>query len=183
MRRSRLAAFVAATFALGCASTPQPAAPVRTPAAHDDAAPYPYTADQIRAACHGRVVEYRMEAAGAPTTTQHWEFADVDAQTARITTTTFDADGKSASAPEVETSTWAELHEHARFPHDATTITSETITIPAGTFASARYVVTSGGVVKTLWFAHDLAGPPLKLVVTKGGHEVMSMTMLTTRTR
>ncbi len=179
LRAILLVAFVA----IRCTPAPAPQAAAPMPSAHDDVAPYPYTADQIRAACHGRVVEYRMEAAGAPTTTQHWEFADVDAHTARITTTTFDADGKPVGPPEIETSTWAELHEHARFPRDATTITSETITVPAGTFESARYVVTSGDVVKTLWFAHDLAGPPLKLVVTKGGHEVMSMTMLTTRTR
>jgi hypothetical protein len=166
--------------ALGCASTaaeaPPPAAVAST-----EVAPYPYTVDQIRTSCHGRVIEFQLEALGKPPTRERWEFADIDPDTARITTTTLGSDGTPAGAPEVETAKWAELHEHARFPKETTTINEESLATPFGALACQRYVVTTNDGTKTLWFAKTLAGPPVKMTVAKSGQTVMTMTMLSTR--
>ncbi len=130
--------FVLATLALlaivsGCGGAPSPAA---TPAA-DVAAPYPFSVYDIRAGCPlGRVIEYRVEEAGSPPRVERWAFAPVDADTVKITTSTFDAEGKPTAAPTTESAKWAELHEHARFPNAATTISNESLTLPAGTVST-----------------------------------------------
>jgi hypothetical protein len=99
-----------------------------------------------------------------------------------VTTTTFDSEGKSVGAPTTESDKWTALHEHARFPRSATTISNESLALPAGTFDAMRYVVTKGDVVKTYWFARSLPGPPVKMEVVKDGKTVMTMTMQANRT-
>jgi hypothetical protein len=163
---------MAAALAVACGPPPSPAANAA------EAAPYPFTVLQIRAGCApGRTIEYRVEKFGEPARTERWSFAEMDPETAKITTTTFDTDGKQVGPPVVETTKWTELHEHARFPFAATTIDAEPITLPAGTFETMRYVVTVGDVVKTFWFARSLPGPPVRLEVSQGGKPVMLMTM------
>jgi hypothetical protein len=176
--RARMAGVVLAgsviAVALGIACGPPPSAADATA----EAAPYPFTVLQIRAGCApGRTIEYRVEAPGEAARTERWSFAEADPETAKITTTTFDTDGKQVGPPVVETAKWTELHEHAHFPQAATTIDVEPITLPAGTFETMRYVVTKGDVVKTYWFARSLPGPPVRLEVSKGGKTVMLMTM------
>ena len=178
---SRFAPFALVfTLSAGCAAPPPPRA--QPPAATVDAgdAPYPYTVDEIRSGCHERIVVSRMKA-GQPATRERWTFGDVDADTARITTTPLDAEGKETGTPATETVKWADLHEHARFPLAKTTLTEESVTIPAGTFVAARYFVRDGETTKTYWFARELPGPPVKLVVMKGAELVMVMTMTATR--
>lgn len=122
-----------------------------------------------------------MELAGKPTVTERWEFSDVDPARTRVTTTTLDEGGRPTGAPEAQTATWAELREHARFPAAATTVTDEPMTVPAGTFDCWRYVVTTPEGTRTLWFAKTLPGPPVKMVVVKGGATTLTMTMTSTR--
>ncbi len=165
-------AVTAAALGVACGGPPSSATDTH------EAAPYPFTVLQIRAGCApGRTIEYRIEKAGDPPRTQRWTFGEVDPDTAKITTTTFDTDGKQVGPPEVETAKWTELHEHAHFPFASTTIDAEPITLPAGTFETMRYVVTGGDEVKTYWFARALPGPPVRLEVSKGGKTVLLMTM------
>jgi hypothetical protein len=161
--------------ALGVACGPPPSAAADAMA---EAAPYPFTVLQIRAGCApGRTIEYRVEKAGEPARTERWSFAEVDPETAKITTTTFDADGRQVGPPAIETAKWTELHEHAHFPRATTTIDAEPITLPAGAFETMRYVVTKGEQVSTYWFARSLPGPPVRVEVSRGGKPVMLMTM------
>jgi hypothetical protein len=179
MAASMLAgAVMAGALGVACGGPSKPAAD-----AHE-AAPYPFTVLQIRAGCApGRTIDYRVEKVGEPPRTERWTFGEVDPDTAKITTTTFDTDGKQIGPPVVETAKWTELHEHAHFPFASTTIDAEPITLPAGTFETMRYVVTAGGdrdqpdEVKTYWFARTLPGPPVRLEVSKGGKTVLLMTM------
>ena len=169
-----LAAAAVALTSAGCG----PSAPQPSTAADDVAAPYPFTVFDIRAGCPlGRVIEYRIETAGEPTRIERWAFTPIDLDSVNVTTTTFDAEGKAVGAPTTESAKWAELHEHARFPRAQTTISNESISLPAGTFDAMKYVVTKGDEVKTVWFARSLPGPPVKLEVTKGGQAVMTWTM------
>jgi hypothetical protein len=160
-----------------------PSAPQPSTAADDVTAPYPFSVYDIRAGCPlGRVIEYRIETAGEPTRLERWAFTPIDLDTVSVTTTTFDPEGKPVGAPTTESAKWAELHEHARFPRAQTTISNETLTLPAGTFDVMRYVVTKGDVVKTYWFARSLPGPPVKVEVVKGGKTVMLLAMQANRT-
>jgi len=167
----------------GAPDTAPASAPTSTPAAAsaDDVAPYPYTVDQIRAGCHGRVLEYEMAVAGGPPKRQRWEFSDVDRETVTVTTTHLDADGKAVGAPESKSAKWTELHEHARFPRARATLSEETLTLPFGTLECVRYVVRGTEGTKTYWFAKTLPGPPVKMIVEKDGKTVMTMTMVQNR--
>jgi hypothetical protein len=184
LSRARAATLVLAAVALALPSTGcGPSAPPASTAADEVAAPYPFTVFDIRAGCPlGRVIEYRIETAGEPTRVERWAFAPIDMDSVNVTTTTFDPEGKQVGAPETESAKWTELHEHARFPRAQTTISNETLTLPAGTFDVMRYVVTKGDVVKTYWFARSLPGPPVKVEVLKGGKTVMLLTMQANRT-
>jgi len=133
----------------------------------------------------GRTLEYRIEKAGSPAEVERWTFAPVDDDTVRITTTKFDAVGNQVGEPSSDPAKWTELHEHGHFKHAVTTITNESITVPAGTFDAMKYVVTNplGDDVKTIWFARSLPGPPVKLEVTKRGKSVLTWTMQANRTK
>ncbi len=169
----------ALTFAPACRAPHPPTASVEA----DVPAPYPYAVSEIRAGCPlGRVIEYRIEKAGAPATTERWAFTPLDPETVSVTTTTFDGDGKPTGAPTTESAKWTELHEHARFPRPQTQIYNESLTLPAGTFDVMRYVVTKDETVRTYWFARTLPGPPVKVEVVKGGKVVFAMTMEANRT-
>ena len=181
LRWCSLRGLLLAAFALGpaCGGAPTPVAP----ASAEPPSPYPYSVYDIRAGCPlGRVIEYRIEKAGAPARVERWAFTPLDNDTVKITTTAFDAEGKSVGAPTTESAKWTELHEHARFPQSATQISNESLALPAGTFDVMKYVVTKGPEVKTYWFARSLPGPPVKVEVVKDGKTVMTMTMQANRT-
>jgi hypothetical protein len=184
MRRIRGACAVV-FFALmaACAGAPSPPPDMSQQATGGEFAPYPYTVFQIRAGCQHRVIEYRTEKPKGVILDQSWAFTNADSDSVNITTTNFDASGKAVGTPTTETDKWSDLHEHARFPRATTVIDADTITTPAGTFDCMRYVVTKGDEVKTYWFARNVAGPPVKLLVTKGGEQVMTMTVQANRTR
>jgi hypothetical protein len=127
------------------------------------------------------VIELRMELDGKPTTIEHWEFTKVDATSATIHSITRDEAGTTL-ADETSTSTWAELHDHAKFPAASTTFEDNvSLTVPAGTFTTRHYTVTRDGAKSELWFAVDLPGPPVLFTTEKDGKVIMRGTMLRAR--
>jgi hypothetical protein len=160
-------------------TTPQPSSSM---AVADDAAPYPFTASEIRAGCAlGRVIDYRTNMVGESARGERWAFTPVGEDSVTITTTPLDAQGNPTGVPETQTSKWTELHEHAHFARAATKVSEESLTVPAGTFAVLRYVVTKEDDVKTVWFAKNLPGPPVKVEAAHSGQTVMTMTMQANR--
>jgi hypothetical protein len=177
--RSIVPALALAVVSACGGTTPQPSS---STSSADDPAPYPFTAAEIRAGCPlGRVIDYRIEKVGESARSERWAFAPVGEDSVTITTTALDAQGNPTGVPETQTAKWTELHEHAHFPRAATQLSEESLTVPAGTFAVLRYVVTKEDDVKTLWFAKTLAGPPVKLEATHSGQTVMTMTMQANR--
>jgi len=90
---------------------------------------------------------------------------------------------------EVQTGTaeWEELQSHASFPAAATSLSTETIEVPAGKFDCWRYDVArevpSDGqaprtLVMTFWFAKELPGPPVLMEHRLDGRVTMTMTLL-----
>jgi hypothetical protein len=145
-------------------------------------APQLFTVEQLREGIPaGRVIELRMEVEGKPTTVQHWEFTKVDESGATIHSITKDESG-TVLADETGTSTWAELHSHAKFPAATTTIEDNvSLTVPAGTFTTRLYTVTVDGATRKLWFASELPGPPVQFTTEKDGKVVMRAVMLRAR--
>ena len=142
-----------------------------------DIAPQLFTVEQLRAGNpQGRIIEFRMEADGKPTTIEHWEFTAVDAENATIHAITRDESG-TVLADETGTSTWTELHKHGQFPAAATTIEDNVqITVPAGTFTARLYTVKAGDTTRQFWFATELPGPPVQFTTEQAGKVVQRAT-------
>jgi hypothetical protein len=152
-----------------------------TTAGDTSTAPTPFTAAQIREACTGRTVTIRVEAQGKPAVRRTIRFVSVTPEDTETETTMTDDTGKPLGQPERARSRWEELRRHAAFPKDMTTITTDKVTTPAGTFATHAYkVVGEDGAVTTYQFADDLPGPPLTYATDKGGVRVMTATMIAT---
>ena len=144
-----------------------------------DRAPTPFSAEEIAAGCRpGRLSIYRITEQGAPTIELRWEFTGGDAETAEYVAQPHDERGGELAPPIPTTAAWTELQAHASYPEDFTTISIETIEVPAGTFECWKYVVDDGRTVSRAWFPMDLPGPPALKVDSVDGVEVASMTLL-----
>lgn len=160
-------ALIFATVLAACGGSPAKA-PATPPAAESTSAfaPTPYTAQELRAAMPvGHVIRVKIEAAGQPPIEERWEVTAATAEDVTITT--------GSAAP--ETTRWEELRDHAKFPAAATVITDGSL----GPVATKHYVVTQpDGTVETYDFSVTQAGPPLLLVSTKDGRQLVRFEVL-----
>jgi hypothetical protein len=129
-------------------ATPSVAIPPSTNATNSTPAPVtaptPYTAEQIRDACPaGKRLDFNVDAPGKERQVRTMSFVTADANGADVEMATLDSTGHSAEPAKRSHFTWEELREHALFPASATEITSESITVPAGTFDCRLYTVRS----------------------------------------
>ncbi len=184
MMQKQLFAVVCVLLIAGCATgsaSDNVPAKVSEQPAEVELAPTPFTGAQIRSATpEGRTYSFRIEALGRPTVHRSMQFTEVSDTQARLTSEVRDI---TTGATKVEASvmvTWDELVKHAHYPKAHTTIGSETLTVPAGTFDCLHYVVADPdkGTTTTAWFAKSLPGAPIKLEVTRDRATVMRMTLL-----
>lgn len=130
--------------------------------------PTPFTAAEIRAAT-GAGITIRLFVE-SPDGSRHERFNRFE-QT--------DADGATLRAwfadnpDDVVTSrtTWADLQQHAAFPADHTTVTTEAIDIPLGHLVCTRYDTSDGpdAPMETYWFSPDHPGMPVRYEVPLDG--------------
>ena len=141
-----------------------------------------FTQEQLRAGNpSGRVIELRIEVEGKPTTIEHWEFTNADANGVTIRSISRDEAGTTI-ADETGTSAWAELHSHAKFPAATTTFEDNvSVTVPAGTFVTRVYTVKADGATRRFWFAADMPGPPVQFTTERDGKVVMRAVMVRAR--
>jgi hypothetical protein len=143
----------------------------------------PYPADQIRDATQvGRRYVFRFEAAGQPTQVHTIEFVEVSERGCTMRRTVADAQGRSQGEPIESHATWLELEGHAHYPAADTTVEEAELEVPAGVFSCLLYVVeeTQGGIESEsrYYFARDLPGPPVKVVVSSADEVVFTMTLI-----
>lgn len=132
-------------------------------------APTPYTSAQIQATNHaGRRLDWAVESAGRREM-RTMTFVKTDDSGADVESVTLDETGHAVGEPARSHATWEELREHASFPAAATVVTTESVTVPAGTYACRLYTVTMGPKIMRFWFATTMAGPPVKIVTTESG--------------
>ncbi|MEQ1503505.1 MAG: hypothetical protein ABMB14_14810 [Myxococcota bacterium] len=185
---------VALAFTVGCTSHAPPVSPVPAPAPApapvpgpvaepapapvDDAAPRPYTADQLRAAMPvGTVIRYRITDPDGVVENRMEVTAATDVS-ATITSVVTDAAGAVLRDEGAADSAWTELVDHAKFPAAATVIEDASVTVPAGTFAVKRYTVTAPDGVRVFDFAPALPGPPVRMTQSVGGQVVGTMELV-----
>lgn len=128
-----------------------------------DHLPTPFTADEIRAGCSpGRTVRSIIVRADDEPFVRVTRFVSGDAEGADQETWTETPNRTRLTEPERGRSIWLELQGHASMPAATTTISEESIDIPAGHFDCLKYVRQNGDSVSTFWFARSAPGMPLR---------------------
>lgn len=118
--------------------------------------PTPFTADEIREATgRGKTIEIRVENGGTASVRFN-RFRETDAEGATL-------DRWTGEAPEEVSSnrvTWAELQAHAAFDAETTSLSTETLSLPAplGEVSCLRYDTEDG----VFWFSLAHAGMPVR---------------------
>jgi hypothetical protein len=144
-----------------------------------DHAPTPFSAAEIREGCPaGRVSIFRVESPTGGESLLAFRFQGGDEESSKLEIVTTDLEGEELSPPRAGGSKWTELQAHASYPADGTTITTEMLTTPAGTFECWLYTVSRGELTTKAWFAKDLPGPPVQSITTKGETEQVRMTLI-----
>lgn len=192
MRRWSLAVLLCALLPLGVAacgakeetnvtSEPWPSEAERT--MEEGQAPTPFTADQIRDACgRGRRSTYRMEVVGMEPFLQTFHFLYADEFGASFEVAMTDLEGNGKGQAQRLQSRWTDFQSHAAWPAEATTITEESVEVPAGSYPCFRYRVErekdGKPHVVEAWFARAVPGPPVKLIETLDGQVRQTMTLV-----
>lgn len=139
----------------------------------------PFTADQIRdATAPGRTYTFRVELDGAPAVRRIIRFTAMTADGATVVTESADAEGRAPQADPPVQMTWEQLRQHAEFPRFAVRITEERVEVPAGAYDCLVYTVTAAEEKVTFAFAKTMPGPPVKMLIEKGGKIVRKQELL-----
>jgi hypothetical protein len=145
-------------------------------------APIPYTVEQLRSNHPSGVhVDMQTLVGGVVTESSRTEFLDSDALAVTLRMTRYDGAGAALGQPVEQRVTWVDLRGHAHFPAAATQLGHAVVRVPAGEYEAWVYSVHAGdeaGTVTTYHFAVDEPGPPVLLVQTVGGAEVLRMQMV-----
>ncbi len=156
-------------------------APVEERRLRADHAPTPFSAAEIRAACRpGRSNLSRVSRPGRQDSLKEFRFVEWTEERGTHETLRRSSDRTPLGEPKRATTTWAEFQAHASFKADVTTIFEEEITVPAGTFRCDLYRVRNAerNLETEVWFAHELPGPPILMVHTQAGREIMRMVLV-----
>lgn len=141
-------------------------------------APPPFTAEQIRQATHpGRTYIYEVTTPGQPVRRRRMLFTKVSGSKVTVQTGLIDEAGQPIGEHEPVVSTWDDLVAHATYPAEKTVVDDDAITTPTGSFKCQRYTVTGEAEVTRAWFARELPGAPVMLVVEVGSQRVYEMAL------
>lgn len=156
--------------------------PLPPPPTDASFAPTLFTVDHLRDGNpKGRIIEFRIENEGQPPVNEQWEFVAVDRESATVRAISKN-DAGDVVADRTDAATWTELHSHGKFLASSTTITDGVVlTVPAGTFTTRLYTVRGAGIVRKLWFATELPGPPVQFTTERNGAIVSRTVMLRAR--
>jgi len=167
-------------FAVACGAGSEPDAVVAAEDTAKEVDPLPalldrpFTADQIRDEWN-EGFELRIRR-WTPTAEifEVWTVVSADADGVDIESKAVDATGAPIGEARVQTSTWAQLRDHASFPVDRATRDSVGRETPLGELQGWLYTVSdpSGGSVTEFFFAKTLPGAPVFVHVLSDGEVV-----------
>lgn len=156
------------------ASEPTQAPTTGNEAVEPGIAEVPFRAEEIRAATlPGRTYVVEMREGDAEPQREVWTFEEsTDEGFVLVVRDLDDVELRRSEGP------WTELESHAHFPAELTTIGNTELSSELGTRACRLYEVRDpddANVVRRFWFATDLPGAPIRMVVENGGEMVMEM--------
>jgi hypothetical protein len=132
-------------------------------------APTPFNAAEIRTGCpEGRAVTIRYVDSNGQVTYWTTTFTKCEETGTVLVDQEIDEQGQPIGETSRLKASWDELRAHASFPMAQTTISRETIETRLGELDCHRYEVDDGESLKTLWFATELPGLPIKTQEGKG---------------
>lgn len=141
-------------------------------------APTPFTADQIRAASPaGRTSLFRISG-GGQSLLLRFRFGEGDAEAVRLETVNLSERRTPLAPPKVTRVSWRELQAHASYDENATTIEEATVEVPFGKFDCLLYTLKGARAVQKFYFAKELPGPPVRMVVEANGEVRQTMELL-----
>ncbi|MCK5221471.1 MAG: hypothetical protein KAR14_07820, partial [Candidatus Aminicenantes bacterium] len=141
-------------------------------------APTPFSAEEIRETCQTSTIKYLLEMKGREDTYQITEFINISKTGSYFNTTTTDKNGKVLSRRRKNYAKWTDLQEHASFPEENTTITTDKIKLEPGEFECFVYTVKTGDSLNKYYFAKELPGPPVYYEKFQKGESVFRMTLV-----
>lgn len=133
--------------------------------------PTPFTADEIRAGtARGRKIRLRVEEPDGERFERISHLTECDDEGATLERWRLAADGGIDGEVSRARITWRELQEHAAFPADRTSVSSETLDLPIGRVECLRYDTrideSADAPVATFWFSPAHRGMPVRYEVS-----------------
>jgi hypothetical protein len=189
MRRRKATAALAAFTGLAllgsaCAGAPAEEQVDATLLLAPDLLPTPYGAAAIRDGNPPGTRRVYLVRSGSDLFVERSEFREHPEGLARFRQARFDLGGTPLGEPAEGDATWEELQAHASYPRAETTRSEATCTTAAGTFEVWLYDWRQPGAEgkpptrHRVWFAKDLAGPPVLYEMTADGELVFRMELI-----
>lgn len=139
----------------------------------------PFTAEQIRMGTpDGHSLDIVTTREGEVVDRRRTIYFDPDETSVSMSLVPLDAAGVVVGEPMTARTTWEDLRDHAVFPVDTTTATTETIETPLGVLDCARYDVASGETTLAFWFSPAHPGMPVRYSTLSDGVEVEVTTVV-----
>lgn len=177
MNRLLLTVLIASLLHLAACEGPPPAPPESPPppaAATADYLPTPYTAEQIREEWIPGFTLEMERATPEQETRERWTVIEADETEVTIAFEQLDEQRQPRGDPRVETASWVELRDHARFPAASGARREKvTRTTALGSFEGWLYTVPDGehATVSEFFFGSETPGAPLLLVIHATGDD------------
>lgn len=155
----------------------------------DGVARPPSTAEEIaRAHPPGTFTLYRLSESDAQAFLQRTEWVEATDDGCTMTVTAMSEDGTPLGEPQTRSAKWWQLRNHAVFPEQAVTITSDSVSIEAGDFDCSLYEVDTPGPDGVagrmrMWFDEESAGSPVLFISEAGGRVASRMELVDTNRR
>lgn len=146
-------------------------------------APRPYTAEQIRDAHpDGTELKFLVHQTDADAVVQVMRFGGATAEGTTVESWTETRDGVRVGASKKQRAGWQELRDHAAYDAALTARERSACSVKAGDYECWHYTVRAADkadqTVQHFYFAIDMPGPPVLLVVQRGDDEVLCIELL-----
>lgn len=141
--------------------------------------PTPFTPEQIRDEWIEGLTLVMETTTPDGTTRERWTVVAADADGADIEFTPLDAEGAPAGEPKIERSAWTALRDHAKYPTDVASREQVTRDTALGQLEGWLYrIQNEGGGETEVFFARELPGAPLEMIIARDGNVAMSVTQV-----
>lgn len=175
-RRHALRALAGAALCL-LAAMAAAQAPAQAPAEQRELLPFPFSAEQIRDAWKPGLVYMIENKTPQGSAMQRWAVVSADDEGVEIEYANVGQDGAVMGETQVQRALWTELRDHASFPAAMSTRQDVRRQTALGEVDGYLYTVVNEGAKMTteFFFAAEMPGAPMHMVIRKDGAEALAM--------